>query len=864
MKSSIRVEFASIVCLCVFGLGLIFLPRLYAAAPVANDLDLTLDEDATLDFTLIATDADAGDTLIYSVTTDPTSGILSGVAPDLTYEPDSNFNGTDSLTFTVEDGTGGSDTATVTFTVDAINDAPEIDNPYAPTTAPATPLVFSAANSNAITISDVDAGANDVEMDISTPSGNGTLTLGTTAGIIFVDGDGTDDTVMTIQGTLSEINAALDGLTFTPDAALIGGNIITLTLLVNDLGFTGSPSLLVDLVTLEIGITPVESNDAPTITVPTTQTIDKNMTLTFSTGNGNAVTVGDPDASELVLDVPTVLNGTLELVTPNGLDLEGGIGPNLVGTITEINAAFNGAVFTPVTDFVGTAYVFLEVNDNGECCVGAPLNALQIIQINVLDLATATPTETDTPTITPTPTETDTPTITPTPTETDTPTITPTETASPTATDTPTITPTPTETDTPTITPTPTETDTPTITPTETASPTATDTPTITPTPTETDTPTITPTETASPTATETVTATPTTTATLDPSITVTATATGTTIAATGTATATTQGTPNGAPVVTVSGVTTNVNNNLVVIYVPFTDDPSDTHTATINWGDGTATESGLVNNFAVEGAHVYANTGGYVITVVITDDNGNSTTYQINLGIDTFAYPPPVGLCTDYNFEAGSNIRANVPDVIRYALRCRPLVADGNFTNGEGETPVNGGAIGIQSVIDLGVQQAVDIFSQEGLTTLEGVTVCLRGTSGTLLHLYGIPRAANRLAMYTVAQFPGYICATIPQVGTLVLVGGDSVIAGSAMPTNTPNAPGMVIAAFPECTPVTDGVVFLRAQPSANSAQVAVLGANTPMTLIEMVGLWYRVSVGGQEGFIRYDLVAFQCDFLP
>jgi len=824
LKSSIRVEFASIVCLCVFGLGLIFLPRLYAAAPVANDLDLTLDEDATLDFTLIATDADAGDTLIYSVTTDPTSGILSGVAPDLTYEPDSNFNGTDSLTFTVEDGTGGSDTATVTFTVDAINDAPEIDNPYAPTTAPATPLVFSAANSNAITISDVDAGANDVEMDISTPSGNGTLTLGTTAGIIFVDGDGTDDTVMTIQGTLSEINAALDGLTFTPDAALIGGNIITLTLLVNDLGFTGSPSLLVDLVTLEIGITPVESNDAPTITVPTTQTIDKNMTLTFSTGNGNAVTVGDPDASELVLDVPTVLNGTLELVTPNGLDLEGGIGPNLVGTITEINAAFNGAVFTPVTDFVGTAYVFLEVNDNGECCVGAPLNALQIIQINVLDLATATPTETDTPTITPTPTETDTP----------------------------------------TITPTPTETDTPTITPTETASPTATDTPTITPTPTETDTPTITPTETASPTATETVTATPTTTATLDPSITVTATATGTTIAATGTATATTQGTPNGAPVVTVSGVTTNVNNNLVVIYVPFTDDPSDTHTATINWGDGTATESGLVNNFAVEGAHVYANTGGYVITVVITDDNGNSTTYQINLGIDTFAYPPPVGLCTDYNFEAGSNIRANVPDAIRYALRCRPLVADGNFTNGEGETPVNGGAIGIQSVIDLGVQQAVDIFSQEGLTTLEGVTVCLRGTSGTLLHLYGIPRAANRLAMYTVAQFPGYICATIPQVGTLVLVGGDSVIAGSAMPTNTPNAPGMIIAAFPECTPVTDGVVFLRAQPSANSAQVAVLGANTPMTLIEMVGLWYRVSVGGQEGFIRYDLVAFQCDFLP
>lgn len=65
------------------------------------------------------------------------------------------------------------------------------------------------------------------------------------------------------------------------------------------------------------------------------------------------------------------------------------------------------------------------------------------------DLATPTPTPTDTETPTPTPTET----MTPTPTETDTPTVTPTATDTDTPTSTPTETPTPTATETPTATP---------------------------------------------------------------------------------------------------------------------------------------------------------------------------------------------------------------------------------------------------------------------------------------------------------------------------------------------------------------------------------------------------------------------------
>ncbi|MFV8282870.1 cadherin-like domain-containing protein, partial [Christiangramia marina] len=42
----------------------------------------------------------------------------------VTYTPDENFNGTDSFDYTISDGNGGTDTATVTVIVGAENDAP--------------------------------------------------------------------------------------------------------------------------------------------------------------------------------------------------------------------------------------------------------------------------------------------------------------------------------------------------------------------------------------------------------------------------------------------------------------------------------------------------------------------------------------------------------------------------------------------------------------------------------------------------------------------------------------------------------------------------------------------------------------------
>ena len=65
-------------------------------APVATPQTLNTDEDSAMAVTLSGTDAD-GDTLSYTVATQPSHGTLSGTAPDLTYTPDHNFHGSDTF-----------------------------------------------------------------------------------------------------------------------------------------------------------------------------------------------------------------------------------------------------------------------------------------------------------------------------------------------------------------------------------------------------------------------------------------------------------------------------------------------------------------------------------------------------------------------------------------------------------------------------------------------------------------------------------------------------------------------------------------------------------------------------------------------
>jgi VCBS repeat-containing protein len=97
--------------------------------PVSGDDVYTTDEDTPLSVVapgLLGNDSDPnGDPLTASVVNGPTKGslILNGDG-SFTYSPNPNLHGSDSFTYQANDGNGGNDQATVSVTVNPVNDPP--------------------------------------------------------------------------------------------------------------------------------------------------------------------------------------------------------------------------------------------------------------------------------------------------------------------------------------------------------------------------------------------------------------------------------------------------------------------------------------------------------------------------------------------------------------------------------------------------------------------------------------------------------------------------------------------------------------------------------------------------------------------
>src|SRR5207248_7676750 len=105
-------------------------------APTADAKSVTTAEDTAKTVTLTGSDID-GDPLTFAIVSGPTHGTLgsigsvtcTGTTPNncsanVTYTPAPNFNGSDSFTYKVNDGTVDSVGATVSITVTPVNDAP--------------------------------------------------------------------------------------------------------------------------------------------------------------------------------------------------------------------------------------------------------------------------------------------------------------------------------------------------------------------------------------------------------------------------------------------------------------------------------------------------------------------------------------------------------------------------------------------------------------------------------------------------------------------------------------------------------------------------------------------------------------------
>lgn len=157
---------------------------------------------------------------------------LSGVAAGqtsltpLTFTPTQYFFGTATIQVAATDpATGLTGNGVATIGVTETNQAPLINVPplQSVNENPSFALVFSAATGNAITITDPNGGNGPDQVTIAVP--NGIVTLSGTSGLTFSQGSRVGSQ-MTFSGLLSDINAALNGMTFLPAHNFAGATSI--------------------------------------------------------------------------------------------------------------------------------------------------------------------------------------------------------------------------------------------------------------------------------------------------------------------------------------------------------------------------------------------------------------------------------------------------------------------------------------------------------------------------------------------------------------------------------------------------------------------------------------------------------------
>ncbi|HEY5884521.1 MAG TPA: DNA/RNA non-specific endonuclease, partial [Pyrinomonadaceae bacterium] len=138
--------------------------------PGTANQSATTPEDTPVEITLEAVRPSNTTPLTFSIVTSPTNGVLGSVgatscvdlecSATVTYTPGTNYNGSDSFTFKVNDGTQDSNTSTVNITVTPVNDDPVLTSSVAMT-------LISSTNSNLFNVG-LSASATDVDGDTVT------------------------------------------------------------------------------------------------------------------------------------------------------------------------------------------------------------------------------------------------------------------------------------------------------------------------------------------------------------------------------------------------------------------------------------------------------------------------------------------------------------------------------------------------------------------------------------------------------------------------------------------------------------------------------------------------------------------------
>jgi hypothetical protein len=276
--------------------------------PGTEGQSVTTAEDTSKSITLTAVSPNPSASFAFTIVTPPAHGQLTGSGANRSYQPDADFNGSDSFTFKVNDGAADSNTSTVNITVTDVNDTPSATDDTASTDED-TPVDISAST---LTSNDSAGPANENVQVLTLTSVSATAD--------------THGTVSLSSGTV----------TYSPEANYNGS--ASFTYQVCDNGTTnGAPDSKCTTGTVNVTVNPV--NDAPTLNAIANQTVYLGNTLTVT-------------ASGADIDLPAQA-----------------LSYSLVGTVSTgatINSSSGVLTWTPTAVQAGQIYtITVRVTDDG-------------------------------------------------------------------------------------------------------------------------------------------------------------------------------------------------------------------------------------------------------------------------------------------------------------------------------------------------------------------------------------------------------------------------------------------------------------------------------------------------------------------
>jgi hypothetical protein len=345
-----------------------------AAGTNADSLTLSVSEGTLTLASATGLSFTAGANGTSSFTVSGTVTNLDSALDGLVYQPTTLYSGADTLAASVSDPTDSLSASTsVSITVAALG-APAVSAPGGSSLSENGALTFSSGNSNAISITDAPAGSNADSLTLSVSEG--TLTLASTTGLSFTAG-ANGSSSFTVSGTVTNLDSALDGLVYQPTTLYSGAD--TLAASVSDPTDSLSASTSVSIT--------VAALSAPAVSAPGGGSLSENGSLTFSSGNSNAISITDAAAgSNADLLTLSASQGTLALASSNGLSFTSGTNGSstftVSGTATNLNAALNGLVYQPTNLYSGSDSLSVSVTDPGDTLSASTSVALTVALVS--------------------------------------------------------------------------------------------------------------------------------------------------------------------------------------------------------------------------------------------------------------------------------------------------------------------------------------------------------------------------------------------------------------------------------------------------------------------------------------------------